>query len=210
MGHCIDIRPFINHSWITKADKDKQNRVSCITLCIVYKINLEFDSLYTIRGHFKPRYIGTRICTLNESLFTFNTAKVAFAAMYLAVFIFIFPFLLAHRQVKWEITSVHMVIGYMDTLEYASQAFPVSLVTYVISCCPDRHHGAWATLQYLIWPTSYGEISSQSLKAGRLVDSNIAWLWNLRGTLVAWTAPSHYLNQCWNIVNWTLRNKLNI
>ena len=21
-------------------------------------------------------------------------------------------------------------------------------------------------------------------------------------------APSHYLNQCWNIVNWTLRNKL--
>ena len=22
--------------------------------------------------------------------------------------------------------------------------------------------------------------------------------------LVAWTAPSHYLNQCWNIVNWTL------
>ena len=23
-----------------------------------------------------------------------------------------------------------------------------------------------------------------------------------------WTAPSHYLNQCWNIVNWTLRNKL--
>ena len=26
--------------------------------------------------------------------------------------------------------------------------------------------------------------------------------------LVAWTAPCHYLNQCWHIVNWTLRNKL--
>ena len=25
--------------------------------------------------------------------------------------------------------------------------------------------------------------------------------------LVAWPAPSHYLNQCWNIVNWTLGNK---
>ena len=25
--------------------------------------------------------------------------------------------------------------------------------------------------------------------------------------LVAWTAPNHCLNQCWNIVNWTLRNK---
>ena len=28
-----------------------------------------------------------------------------------------------------------------------------------------------------------------------------------RQWLVAWPAPSHYLNQCWNIVNWTLRNK---
>ena len=25
---------------------------------------------------------------------------------------------------------------------------------------------------------------------------------------MAWSAPSHYLNQCWNIVNWTIRNKL--
>ena len=29
-----------------------------------------------------------------------------------------------------------------------------------------------------------------------------------RYCLVAWPAPSHYLNQCWNIVNWTLGNKL--
>ena len=26
--------------------------------------------------------------------------------------------------------------------------------------------------------------------------------------LVAWSTPSHYLNQCWNNINWTLRNKL--
>ena len=26
--------------------------------------------------------------------------------------------------------------------------------------------------------------------------------------LVAYSAPSHYLNQCWVIVNWTIRNKL--
>ena len=30
----------------------------------------------------------------------------------------------------------------------------------------------------------------------------------LRSWLVAKSAPSHYLNQCWNIVNWTLGNKL--
>ena len=29
-----------------------------------------------------------------------------------------------------------------------------------------------------------------------------------RQWLGACSAPSHYLNQCWNIVNWTLRNKL--
>ena len=29
-----------------------------------------------------------------------------------------------------------------------------------------------------------------------------------RWWLVAWTAPSHYLKQCWIIVNWTLRSKL--
>ena len=35
--------------------------------------------------------------------------------------------------------------------------------------------------------------------------SNHHWF---RWWLVAWSAPSHYLNQCWNIVHWTLRNKL--
>ena len=29
-----------------------------------------------------------------------------------------------------------------------------------------------------------------------------------RQRLVAYSAPSHYLNQCWIIVNWTLRNKV--
>ena len=28
-----------------------------------------------------------------------------------------------------------------------------------------------------------------------------------RHIIFAWSAPSHYLNQCWNIVNWTLWNK---
>ena len=29
-----------------------------------------------------------------------------------------------------------------------------------------------------------------------------------RQWLVAWKAPGRYINQCWDIVNWTLRNKL--
>ena len=35
--------------------------------------------------------------------------------------------------------------------------------------------------------------------------SNQQWF---RQWLVAWSAPSHYLNQCWNIVNWTIRHKI--
>ena len=30
----------------------------------------------------------------------------------------------------------------------------------------------------------------------------------LANVIVAWSAPSHYVNQCWNIVNCTHRNKL--
>ena len=37
---------------------------------------------------------------------------------------------------------------------------------------------------------------------------NLTIIGSDNGLIVAWTAPSHYLNQCWNIVNWTLRNKL--
>ena len=29
-----------------------------------------------------------------------------------------------------------------------------------------------------------------------------------KNMIVTWSATSHYLNQCWNIVNWTPRNKL--
>ena len=38
-----------------------------------------------------------------------------------------------------------------------------------------------------------------------VVDLGHHWF---RQCYVACSAPSHYLNQCWNIVNWTFRNKL--
>ena len=39
----------------------------------------------------------------------------------------------------------------------------------------------------------------------RVRESGQYWF---RQWLVAYSAPSHYLNQCWFIVNWTRRNKL--
>ena len=38
------------------------------------------------------------------------------------------------------------------------------------------------------------------------VDAAVNYHW-FRQWLVAWATPSHYLNQYWNVVNWTLRNK---
>ena len=45
----------------------------------------------------------------------------------------------------------------------------------------------------------------------RLSDAYMSWQTDHHGfgwCLVIWTAPSHCLNQCWNIVNWILGNKL--
>ena len=39
---------------------------------------------------------------------------------------------------------------------------------------------------------------------GRVMHIFASWF---RQLLVTWPAPRHYLNQCWNIVNWSLRNK---
>ena len=36
--------------------------------------------------------------------------------------------------------------------------------------------------------------------------TTLTLLWKRR--LVAWPAPSHYLNQCWDIFNWTFENRL--
>ena len=43
---------------------------------------------------------------------------------------------------------------------------------------------------------------------GRVTHICVGKLTIIGSALVAWTAPSHYLNQCSNIVDWTLRNKL--
>ena len=50
------------------------------------------------------------------------------------------------------------------------------------------------------WLTHWGRVT-------HICIGNLGRHW-LRLWLVACLAPSHYLNQCWNIVNWTLRNKL--
>ena len=40
------------------------------------------------------------------------------------------------------------------------------------------------------------------------IKENIKALRQLPSMILPWSAPSHYLNQCWNIVNWKLRTKV--
>ena len=55
------------------------------------------------------------------------------------------------------------------------------------------------------WPHSSLVISLRPSDAFIRQWTNHHWF---RQWLVAWSASSHYLNQCWDIVNWTLRDKL--
>ena len=62
----------------------------------------------------------------------------------------------------------------------------------------------------LLWGETTGQCWISLINSGRVTHICISKLGQhcVRWCLVAGPAPSHYLNQCWNIVNWTLRNKL--
>ena len=51
-------------------------------------------------------------------------------------------------------------------------------------------------------------VKSSPLSAAYMHQRTGSSLLQIMDWLVAWLVPSHYLNQCWNIVNQTLRNKL--
>ena len=72
----------------------------------------------------------------------------------------------------------------------------VNILAEVITFCMDAFYQEFLNFNSL-WPSdAYMYMRRQA---------NHHWY---RKWLVAWTAPSHYLNHCWNIVNWTLWNKL--
>ena len=70
-------------------------------------------------------------------------------------------------------------------------------VMHIVACC-----------HFSVKPLTGGNLSVNSLRpsdAYMLQQTNRHWF---RQWLVAWSAPSHYLNQCWDIAHWTHRNKL--
>ena len=74
---------------------------------------------------------------------------------------------------------------------------------------------AATAVQYQCYPSTvrchYNMVNFLLTHWGRVTHICVSKLFIIgwdNGLSVAWTAPSHYLKQCWNIVNWTLRNKL--
>ena len=46
------------------------------------------------------------------------------------------------------------------------------------------------------------------IEAGWRIYASVHWPSLVQMTVVAWSAPNHYLNQCWIIINWIPRNKI--
>ena len=75
--------------------------------------------------------------------------------------------------------------------------------------------GIWTILEYdiklvkqcVVCPLNYwGRVTHICISKLTIIGSDNCWGW-FRQWLVAWFASSHYLNQCWNIVNSKFRNK---
>ena len=67
------------------------------------------------------------------------------------------------------------------------------------------------SMEFEVWCWNYLWNGSQFINSLSPSDAYMPHLTNhhwFRWWLVAWSVPSHYLNQCWNVVNWTPRNQL--
>ena len=62
-------------------------------------------------------------------------------------------------------------------------------------------------IETMMWPFNY-TLASPGARSAVLTHLLLVLHICVSKWLVAYSTPSHYLNQCWVIVNWTLRNKL--
>ena len=61
---------------------------------------------------------------------------------------------------------------------------------------------------HLIQYNIYNENYSILIEAKWCIYTSVVWPSLVQIMACPWSAPGNYLNQCWNIVNWTLRIKL--
>ena len=94
------------------------------------------------------------------------------------------------------------------SLTYMWYAFLHCEICY--KCLYNVRFGPAKILKKFLIFTNYGNYvcSWKGVESNQFIQitpitENLCWSW-----LVAWLVPNHYLNQCWNIVNWTPRTKL--
>ena len=82
------------------------------------------------------------------------------------------------------------------------------IVSICCSCCILIPIWIWHLLLlfYVFWRA---QLAKKVKKQQEMSDLTQDWLHILEDVNLweSYSAPSHYLNQCWVIVNWTLRNK---
>ena len=78
---------------------------------------------------------------------------------------------------------------------------PVTTFTNLSHSTCHRYQTFESNISQLISLTHWGRRTHICVSEITIIDSD-------NGLYVAWPAPTHYLNQCWNIVNSNIRNKL--
>ena len=126
------------------------------------------------------------------------------------------PFNLAACCHLWKCTSncqlscyCHLRSGEINQgnvyqkLDYTYPANYLHLKIYILRCIfPWVYWKSLSLLLVMSWLrrlTHWGRVT-------HICISKLGHHW-FRSWYFAWPAPSHYLNQCWNIVGWTLGNK---
>ena len=101
---------------------------------------------------------------------------------------------------RYQLNSVTLDWRYMRTM-----AFPIITISSLCSAvCVDRHHRNKSKLH--ITGPFWGQFISFKPSGAymrQLTGHHCFTEWP-----VAWPATNRFLNQCWNIVNWTFGNKL--
>ena len=96
----------------------------------------------------------------------------------------------------WTYMWIYLYICYeCNLIQYRS--FSIYMCFFL--CSEVLHWG------FVVWESTVNVNSLRPGDAYMRQQTNHHWF---RWWLATWPAPSHYLNQCWIIVNWTLGHKL--
>ena len=115
--------------------------------------------------------------------------------MFLSKVVIVKGFLGIKPNVSHSVLYIHR-FGYKDTSNFRMNHYQVKLT--------DKRE-MWAIIAQHR-SNSIAHAASELIEAEWRIYASVNY--TTIGSDNGWTVPCHYLNQCWRIVNWTLRKKL--